>query len=43
MIVECEFEVYQNQGSTGYQGFLNQCLERMTKQRAGELEKYLSR
>ncbi len=39
----CEFEVYQNRGGTGYRGFLNQCLERMTKQRTGELEKYLPR
>jgi uncharacterized protein YecT (DUF1311 family) len=37
----CEFEVYQNRGGTGYSGFLNQCLERMTRQRTGELEKYL--
>ncbi|MEG4146329.1 lysozyme inhibitor LprI family protein [Microcoleus sp. Pol12B5] len=37
----CEFEVYQNRGGTGYRGFLNECLERMTKQRTGELEKYL--
>lgn len=36
----CEFEVYRNRGGTGYQGFLNECLERMTKQRTGELEKY---
>lgn len=39
----CEFEVYRNRGGTGYQGFLNECLERMTKQRASELEKYLPR
>ncbi|MDQ2096192.1 MAG: lysozyme inhibitor LprI family protein [Tychonema bourrellyi B0820] len=36
----CEFEVYRNLGGTGYQGFLNECLERMTKQRTAELEKY---
>jgi Uncharacterized protein conserved in bacteria len=36
----CEFEVYKNRGGTGYQGFLNECLERMTKQRTAELEKY---
>ncbi len=39
----CEFEVYRNRGGTGYQGFLNECLERMTKQRTAELEKYLQR
>ena len=37
----CEFEVYQNRGGTGYQGFLNECLERMTKQRTAELQRYL--
>ncbi|MEG4575825.1 lysozyme inhibitor LprI family protein [Microcoleus sp. N3A4] len=39
----CEFEVYRNRGGTGYQDFLNECLERMTKQRTAELEKYLQR
>ncbi|MGB3265479.1 MAG: lysozyme inhibitor LprI family protein [Microcoleus sp.] len=39
----CEFEVYQNRGGTGYRGFLNECLERITKQRTAELEKYLQR
>ncbi|MEG4985525.1 lysozyme inhibitor LprI family protein [Microcoleus sp. BR0-C5] len=37
----CEFEVYKNRGGTGYRGFLNECLDRMTKQRTAELEKYL--
>ena len=37
----CEFEVYRNRGGTGYRGFLNECLERMTKQRTSELENYL--
>ncbi|WP_445246051.1 lysozyme inhibitor LprI family protein [Microcoleus sp. OTE_8_concoct_300] len=37
----CEFAVYKNRGGTGYGGFLNQCLDRMTKQRTAELEKYL--
>ncbi|MEG4629008.1 lysozyme inhibitor LprI family protein [Microcoleus sp. AR_TQ3_B6] len=37
----CEFEVYKSRGGTGYGGFLNQCLERLTKQRTAELEKYL--
>ncbi|MBE9095838.1 lysozyme inhibitor LprI family protein [Tychonema sp. LEGE 07203] len=39
----CEFEVYPNRGGTGYRGFLNECLERITKQRTAELEKYLQR
>ncbi|WP_341736552.1 lysozyme inhibitor LprI family protein [Microcoleus sp. CAWBG640] len=39
----CEFEVYRNRGGTGYRGFLNECLERSTKQRTAELEKYLQR
>lgn len=38
----CEFEVYRNRGGTGYRGFLNECLERSTKQRTAELEKYLN-
>src|SRR6476469_605021 len=37
----CEFEVYKSRGGTGYGGFFNECLERMTKQRTAELEKYL--
>ncbi|MEG3839623.1 lysozyme inhibitor LprI family protein [Microcoleus sp. herbarium14] len=37
----CESEVYDNRGGTGYQGFLNECLERKTKQRTSELENYL--
>jgi uncharacterized protein YecT (DUF1311 family) len=37
----CEFEVYKNRGGTGYRGFLNECLDRMTKQRTAELEQYL--
>lgn len=36
----CEFEVYRNRGGSGFQGFLNECLERSTKQRTTELEKY---
>jgi uncharacterized protein YecT (DUF1311 family) len=39
----CKFEVYKNRGGTGYGAFLNHCLERMTKQRTAELEKYLQR
>ncbi|MEG4271187.1 MULTISPECIES: lysozyme inhibitor LprI family protein [unclassified Microcoleus] len=37
----CEFEVYKSRGGTGYRGFLNECLDRMTKQRTAELEQYL--
>ncbi|MCW6051368.1 lysozyme inhibitor LprI family protein [Lyngbya sp. CCAP 1446/10] len=37
----CELEVYDNRGGTGYNGFLNECLERKTKQRTAELENYL--
>ncbi|MEK0195428.1 MAG: DUF1311 domain-containing protein [Oscillatoriales cyanobacterium] len=36
----CEFEVYRNRGGSGFSGFLNECLERSTKQRTAELEKY---
>ena len=39
----CEFEVYRNCGGSGFQGFLNECLGRSTKQRTAELEKYLQR
>jgi len=37
----CELEVYDNRGGSGYRGFLNECLERKTKQRTAELENYL--
>lgn len=37
----CELEVYGNRGGSGYRGFLNDCLERKTKQRTAELENYL--
>ncbi|MCC3473425.1 MULTISPECIES: lysozyme inhibitor LprI family protein [unclassified Microcoleus] len=37
----CESEVYDNRGGSGYRGFLNECLERKTKQRTAELENYL--
>ena len=37
----CQSEVYGNRGGTGYQGFLNECLERKTRQRTAELENYL--
>jgi uncharacterized protein YecT (DUF1311 family) len=37
----CDFEVYGSRRGTGYRGFLNECLERMTQQRTAELEKYV--
>lgn len=37
----CSFEVYPSRGGTGYGGFLSNCLERMTKQRTTDLERYL--
>ncbi len=37
----CEFEVYKTRGGSGYGGFLNECLERVTQQRTSELEQYL--
>jgi len=36
----CIFEVDRNQGGSGYNGFLNSCLERMTRQRIAELQEY---
>jgi uncharacterized protein YecT (DUF1311 family) len=33
----CSFEVYASRGGTGYSGFLDQCLERMTRQRTADL------
>jgi uncharacterized protein YecT (DUF1311 family) len=39
----CELEVYDNRGGSGYRGFLNECLERKTKQRTAELENYLTK
>jgi uncharacterized protein YecT (DUF1311 family) len=39
----CEFEVYQYRGGTGYRAFLDHCLERMTKQRTAELNEFLQR
>ncbi|MEO6860341.1 MAG: lysozyme inhibitor LprI family protein [Microcoleus sp.] len=36
----CEFETYRSRGGTGHSGFLNECLDRMTKARTAELEKY---
>jgi uncharacterized protein YecT (DUF1311 family) len=38
---QCDREVAINRGGTGYSGFLNQCLERKTRQRTAELESML--
>ncbi|MCU0545560.1 MAG: lysozyme inhibitor LprI family protein [Oscillatoriaceae cyanobacterium Prado104] len=40
---DCKREVSINRGGTAYSGFLNQCLERKTKQRTAELEIMLNR
>lgn len=37
----CSFEVYRSRGGTGYGGFLSACLERMTRARTTDLERYL--
>lgn len=39
----CDFETYGNRGGSGYSGFLNGCLERVTRARTAELEAYLQR
>ena len=38
----CDFEVYESRGGTGYEIFRNGCLERVTKQRTKDLRDYLS-
>lgn len=37
----CSFEVYPSRGGTGYGGFLSSCLERMTRERTTDLERYM--
>jgi uncharacterized protein YecT (DUF1311 family) len=37
----CNFEVYNSRGTTGYEIFRNGCLERLTKQRTKDLRDYL--
>ena len=32
----CEFETYRSRSGTGHSGFLNECLDRMTKARTAE-------
>ncbi len=39
----CNFEVYNSRGGTGYEIFRNGCLERLTKQRTKDLENYLAK
>ncbi|WP_265579697.1 hypothetical protein [Plectonema radiosum] len=34
-------EVYRNRGGSGYGGFLNNCLQRMTKEGTAQLERYI--
>jgi uncharacterized protein YecT (DUF1311 family) len=36
----CDFEIYQSLGGTGYGGFLSNCLERMTNARTKELQNW---
>ncbi|MBA3921630.1 MAG: DUF1311 domain-containing protein [Nostocaceae cyanobacterium] len=38
----CDFEVYQSRGGTGYEIFRNGCLEKLTKQRTQDLQDYLT-
>jgi uncharacterized protein YecT (DUF1311 family) len=38
----CNFEVYNSRGGTGYEIFRNGCLERLTKQRTKDLRDYMS-
>lgn len=35
----CQFAVRLSEGGTGYEAYLNECLERITKQRTGQLQK----
>jgi uncharacterized protein YecT (DUF1311 family) len=36
----CDFEIYQSLGGTGYGGFLSNCRERMTNARTQELQNW---
>ncbi len=38
----CSFETFGNQDGTGYSGFLFGCLERMTKQRTADFERFMN-
>jgi uncharacterized protein YecT (DUF1311 family) len=36
----CDFETYSSRNGTGYGVFLNECLQRITKQRINDLQQY---
>jgi uncharacterized protein YecT (DUF1311 family) len=38
----CNFETFGSRGGTGYGAFLTGCLERMTKQRTTDFERFMS-
>jgi uncharacterized protein YecT (DUF1311 family) len=38
----CDFEVYNNRGGTGYEIFRNGCLEGLTQERTKHLQNYLT-
>ena len=38
---QCDLETAKNRGGSGYRGFLNECLERVTRSRTAELENWL--
>lgn len=38
----CTFETFGNRGGTGYSTFIMGCLERMTKQRTADFERFMS-
>lgn len=38
----CTFETFGNRGGTGYSAFLSGCLERMTRQRTADFERFMN-
>lgn len=38
---QCDMETADSRGGSGYRGFLNECLERVTRSRTAELENWL--
>lgn len=38
----CRFETFGNKGGTGYSAFLFGCLERMTRQRTADFERFMN-
>lgn len=38
----CSFETFGSRGGTGYSAFLSGCLERMTKQRTADFQRFMS-